>query len=64
MKIKTYNIWNDCHRTMSKQYLLKFKFQKRWNGKLIYVGLVAFGIIIDLRGINNIYDFKNALLNR
>ncbi len=35
--------------------------ERRWDGQLIYIGVRAFGIQLDFRGINNIQDLSNAL---
>ena len=48
-------------RTVSIWWLLKPEFDKKWNGKIIYIGLKGWGIKLDFRRINNIHDFANAL---
>ena len=37
------------------------QIDKKWSGELIYIGVRAFGILLDFRGINNIQDFADAL---
>lgn len=61
MKISTYNYYKFMKNTTSFWWLMTPSFEKRWNGQLIYIGLNAFGIKLDFRGINNIQDFADAL---
>ena len=61
MKIRFYNMYKYMKRTVSIWWLLKPEFDKKWNGKIIYIGLRGWGIVLDFRRINNIYNFANAL---
>lgn len=61
MKIYTYNIYKEMKNTTSFWWLMTPSVERRWNGQLIYIGVRAFGIQLDFRGINNIQDFSNSL---
>lgn len=61
MKIYTYNIYKNMKNTTSFWWLMTPKVERFWSGQLIYIGVRAFGVQLDFRGINNIQDFADAL---
>jgi len=56
-------IYKSMKNIVSIWWLLTPNFERRWNGKIIYIGLRGWYVEIDLRGINNIHDFVRALKN-
>lgn len=61
MKIQTYNIYKQMKNTTSFWWLMTPQIDKKWSGELIYIGVRAFGILLDFRGINTMEDFADAL---
>ena len=61
MKTSTYNIYKNMKNTTSFWWLMTPKVERFWGGQLIHIGVRAFGVILDFRGINNIQDFADAL---
>lgn len=51
-------------KTASIWWLLRPKFDRKYKGKIIYIGLRGWGLELDFRGINNIHDFIRAINNK
>ena len=61
MKISTYNIYKRMIKTSSFWWLMTPKIERWWSGQLVYIGVRAFGVRLDFRGINTVQDFEDAL---
>ena len=57
-------IYKRMKNTASIGWLLTPEIKRYWNGKIIYIGLRGWNIVIDFRGINNINDFVSTLTNK
>ena len=61
MKIYFRSSYKFHKNTQSLWHGLKPYFERLWNKQLIYIGLNWWHFVIDLRNINNIQDFYDAL---
>lgn len=65
MKVGFHNyIYKSMKGCVSIWWLLTPNIQKLWNGKIIYIGLRGWFMSFDFRGMNNINDFIDLLLNK
>ena len=61
MKLRFTSIYKEMKNTTSFWWLMTPSIKRYWNGQLICIGTRSIYLVIDLRGINTIQDFADAL---